>query len=362
MRGSSTSDNRRASSVVASLTALVQPAMVAAVQEPLPPPNAVLSETFTALTSVRELSDGRVILTDPREGRIVVADFATGQVRQIGRRGQGPGEYSTAFPLHAIGGDSSVSVSLERRWLLFDGDSIVRTLTVSDAEVQALGRCFAYGFDDRGRMLTRPPCLASDPPPDSNYLALISRGAASSGVRAGHRVDTIGRIRSPPPRRPGSPPSNLRPYEHTLLTPDGWVAVARLDPYRVDWYSPEGQWVRGSPLPVRLDPLDRVQRRAYEDRLGAGQDPDAIDWPASVPPFGVANPLTPTWDGRVLIRRLPTLRSPGVRYDVINRRGELEKHIVLAENERILGFGQSSVYVVVRDEFDLETVRRHPWR
>lgn len=48
---------------------------------PLSTPNANLSEGFTAITSVRELQDGRVLLTDPRERRIVVADFEANTTR-----------------------------------------------------------------------------------------------------------------------------------------------------------------------------------------------------------------------------------------------------------------------------------------
>ena len=62
--------------------------------------DAKLDEEFTALGSVRELSDGRVLLNDARDKRIVVADFKTGAVAQVGRLGSGPNEYAAAAPLH----------------------------------------------------------------------------------------------------------------------------------------------------------------------------------------------------------------------------------------------------------------------
>ena len=49
----------------------------------LPAANASLAEEFTVIGSVRELSDGRVLITDPREGRVVVADLRTGAVQQV---------------------------------------------------------------------------------------------------------------------------------------------------------------------------------------------------------------------------------------------------------------------------------------
>jgi hypothetical protein len=210
--------------LILALAALAFAATADLAQAQLPPPNATLSETFTYLSSIRELSDGRIILTDARELRIVVADFATQQVRQIGRIGQGPGEYSRPMPVHPLGGDSSVSVGFDSRWLLFDRDSIVATLTVSDPVVAGVARCVPYGFDDRGRLLTRVPCVAVTPVPDSSSLVLIARETARTG--AGLTIETIGRILDPPSTPPGSLISPLQTYEHALLA-RGWVGRHR---------------------------------------------------------------------------------------------------------------------------------------
>jgi len=327
----------------------------------LPPANAVLSETFTALTSVRELADGRVLLSDPREARLVVADFTTQRVVAIGRPGQGPGEYALAAPFHPLAADSSVMADvLASRWLLLDGATIVNTLTAADVEVRAVV-WFAYGFDSLGNVL-----VIADPPgglapsgdvqreTDSTFVVLKAR---STGLG-----DTIARLRPSAPRRQDDPPSTLRPYEHAWLAHDGWVVVARLDPYRVDWRTPDGRWIRGMPLPVPAEPFDARERERYTSRLREGQRPGTIRWPETIPPFSIASPLTTTTDGRVLIRRMASARHPDPRYDVVNHRGEIEKQIVLASNERILGFGRGSVYIVARDSLDLETLRRHPWQ
>src|SRR5512141_3017376 len=55
-----------------------------------------LEAEFTSISSVRELHDGRVILSDPRDRGLVLVDFRTGRVEPIGRKGQGPGEYGLA--------------------------------------------------------------------------------------------------------------------------------------------------------------------------------------------------------------------------------------------------------------------------
>jgi hypothetical protein len=58
----------------------------------LAPATASLTEEFSNVSWVRELSDKRVIVTHGRDGRVVAADFGSGIVQQIGRKGQGPNE------------------------------------------------------------------------------------------------------------------------------------------------------------------------------------------------------------------------------------------------------------------------------
>ncbi len=74
-----------------------------------------------------------------------------------------------------------------------------------------------------------------------------------------------------------------------------------------------------------------------------------------------ATPLRPAPGGMLLIVRTPTLEAPGNRYDLIDRTGELRGVIRLPADQSIVGFGSSSLYVVRKDEMDLQTLSRHPW-
>jgi len=47
------------------------------------------------------------------------------------------------------------------------------------------------------------------------------------------------------------------------LFPDGWIAIARLDPYLVEWRTPDGRTVRGTPLPSARVKVDDAEKRAY---------------------------------------------------------------------------------------------------
>jgi hypothetical protein len=77
-----------------------------------------LPTDFTALLSMRELADGRILLTQRGEPGFAVADFRDGSLRPIGRKGRGPGEFESAWSLTALAGDSTVLCDFANRWLI----------------------------------------------------------------------------------------------------------------------------------------------------------------------------------------------------------------------------------------------------
>ncbi len=70
-------------------------------------PDAQLKEPFTQIASVRELKDGRVLLTDPRERIVQLIDFKSGTATKVGREGSGPGEYVLPQRIVALPADTS---------------------------------------------------------------------------------------------------------------------------------------------------------------------------------------------------------------------------------------------------------------
>src|SRR5688500_1941086 len=66
------------------------------------------AEPFSCISGFRELSDGRVIVSDAREKTLQLIDLRTGATKKIGREGQGPGEWSTPMALLALPGDTTL--------------------------------------------------------------------------------------------------------------------------------------------------------------------------------------------------------------------------------------------------------------
>jgi hypothetical protein len=202
---------------------------------------------------------------------------------------------------------------------------------------------------------------------DSSVLVLVDRGTGAA--------DTMAMLRSRPARirtqgtvdRTTAVEITVNPLavgEQAVVFADGWIAIARLDPYRVEWLAPGGQRVAGAPLPFAPTRVTEEEKRAVLQRQAdaLGREPRApgsvADWPSELPPF-LAGALLAAPDGRLWIRRTPTAARPETRYDVVDRRGVLAAQISLGSTERVVGFGRESAFTVLTDDDGIERVRRH---
>jgi hypothetical protein len=329
--------------------------------------------TFASVTSIRELPDGSLLVADRANKRILHLRWDGSEPRQVGRLGDGPGEYRHPGWLYSMGGDSTLFTDeYSGRWIVLRHNRILSTVSEGGALTRLLGGELAGA--GRGKVLG---------------LADWSRRARSDSLSVvlvdlvAGRGDTIARLKArgsvprftmlPPTasrRNPGVIFGNpLETEEQALFFHDGWVAIARLDPYRVDWRSPDGSWTLGAPLPFERRPVDRAERCwAVERLVQEGVCPeDMSGWPAFVPPFvprGPNNALLPLLaapDGRLVIARRASRTAPESRYDIVDRGGRLSGVLVLADNEALLGFGRGSIYVLSADGDGVGTVRRHAW-
>ena len=354
----------------------------------LPPANAQLAEEFTLIGSVRELPDGRVLLNDPRDGRVVVADLKSGVVQQVGRKGQGPNEYSNAGPLHALAGDSTLLFDGQtRRWLLFAGSSIVVTLPPDAPAVKAT-KAFVRGADRTGNVWFLSTAMQFAP--EKPKAGITTFGAADSDVvvrvhRGTAKLDTITKLRGAISRQSitlnpegkismvSLTRAPLASNEEAALFNDGWFAIARLEPYRVDWIGPDGRVSNGRPLPFTPIKVSSAEKEAWFARREAARDPrmgpppealrreqDALldQFPEAFPPF--SGGLIAAGDGNVWLRHPVSMNFLDARYDVVDRSGRLVGVLALAKGERIVSVSKTAVYVAWKDEDDIERLRRHP--
>jgi hypothetical protein len=349
----------------------------------LKPANIVHPAEFSGIARLRELTDGRLIVLDSVERKLFLVNFGTGASVPLGRVGDGPEEYRRPDGLFALPGDSTmVSDAQTRRLIFFRGDRPAGTLSPESAVMKAVSG-FIIGVDPAGHVTKAFLPTHLGRAVDQGDSIIIARFARADG-----RGDTVARMRSgfggpagsstrtTPMSERAAGPAASREYmrapvigDQALGFTDGWIAVARMDPYRVDWIEPTGRVHRGPLLPAARTPLDDKEKRFYLDRMArldgkpAGNPEDIKDWKLAIPPFwGFFNAsLQQAPGGRLLITRALTAALPTPTYDLVDRSGAYLGQLVLPAGQRVVGFGARSIYTVAVDGDGLETLRRHAW-
>lgn len=331
-----------------------------------------IAEPFTAISGLRELSDGRVLVTDMAEGRLRIVDFRNGGSVDIGRNGRGPGEFERPNALYAAAGDTTRLLDVAGRRLL----TVLPDGRMSDQETRL--RMISGGFkpprgmDVSGRLYIDLGGIFT------SALAEAARTGRMPLLRSdatGARWDTVTVLSLAPMSGGGSGPvPPYRPEDAWAVDRSGRVAIVRHDPYRVEWFV-EGRRIAGHPVDWRPVRIGSAEREAYLDRLVAGASgititqngerrtmrpprPDAssLDWPATMPPFE-----GPAWIAadHVWVRRNRSAREERPLYDGFDASGRLARQIELPAGRVIVGTGERTLYAVRTDEFGLLWLERY---
>lgn len=347
----------------------------------LRPADAVAAAEFTLVTSVRELRDRSLLVADVGQTQLVHLLWGRVETTVIGRVGDGPGEYRAIGGLFPIGGDSTLLFdTFLHRWTLLAGDRAVAAVGEQRSRTWLLGTR-VVGADTSGRVLAAQG--VSFRPRLPRVLAFADSVALLLAERGSDRLDTLAVVKGRGaagfdviPGRAGRPRlvlfgNPLASEDQALLFPDGWIALALTEPYRVDWRTPGGRWLRGAPLPVAaVRVTDRERCFASARVIGPERpcDPSELrGWPETVPAFlpasmqRLAPALLAAPDGCVVISRTPTAASPGHRYDIVDRSGHLVGVLVLSPDEVLIGFGARFAYTLLTDDLGVQRLRRHPW-
>ncbi|MGV3708640.1 MAG: hypothetical protein ACO1Q7_07345 [Gemmatimonas sp.] len=303
-----------------------------------------LDESLAFRRIIQEFSNGKVLIAQAEGDQMILADFATGTMEVLKDMPSGQ--------LIALPADSSIVKGFSR-WTYFDGLRSVGILGEDRIRRLFTSRIEAIrGADDSGRLLVETASNGRD----SAVVSWVNRATGSR--------DTIAKLwRDPPP-----PPGNFRPVckqsEGVTLAPDGWIAVVRARPYRVDWRRPNGNWALGPSLHVPAQLMSDGDRSTYlqwRDRDRPALPRDTVkNWPMHPCEWTSGFTAKASPDGYLLVYRVPTSTVKAITYDVVNREGKLVRQLQLPENEAIIAFGRSSVYVV-RTVNNSQLILRHPW-
>lgn len=337
---------------------------------------ATTEVSFTAVSGLYELADGRVLASDGRERVIHLIDFERGTATTVSREGSGPREYRTPSRFVYWAGDSAA---------MYDpGQSRVLVFTPAGAPARSFqlnqtliftsrppGGSEVRFVDANGRVYVQstavPQVAAGQAPPDSGPVVRFDPGR--------QQVDTIAQVRlSGLAQRPSGDgfSINLADVANPFRTQDAWVgfpdgriAIARSVPYRVEWLDLSGRRVPGLVVPVTPVPVTAADRRRVAEEgvvIGSRRMPveeeRLTDLPETKPAFDhrtlIADPVT----GTVWVQRFRSASDSIPVYDVFDGAGRLTSRVRVPVRSRVVGFGRAHVYTARIDEDDLQWLER----
>lgn len=367
--------------------------------QPLGRPTAEFAEPFSRVSGLRELADGRVVVSDMREKLVQVIDLQRQTARTVSREGSGPGEYAMPTSLFAMPNDQTLLVDmLNRRFLMIKPDGTPGE-TISPPQLGGGGGPVTMGglvnaraADAQGRLYFQDLGIRpGGPSPDSVAILRWRPGET--------RVDTAAWVRGPQTNVSSTPAGGAgggggmritvgssvvwAPQDAWGVAADGRVARARPEPYQVVWYS-GARSARGGPAvpytPMRVTEADK---RAYREQQAANPptmivmggpggggggarsvSPSSMPEPTfaeTKPPFTGQGAVLVSPEGEVWVQRTRPANDQTPVYDVFDGSGRLVRKVALARESRVAGFGRGSVYVVRTDEDGLEYLQRYPW-
>ena len=342
-------------------------------------PEAEFETTFSRVTSIRELRDGRLLVVDERENTLSLIDPKSGVATSVGRTGAGPGEYGYPGRLTPLPGDSTLLPDPRnaRYHIIKPDGTIGQTFQFPEPVAFSLGSrgSVPHSADVRGLLYFEGGPLSNTAQPaalDSAPLMRYERGTATLDTIAWIQLAKGNTVVRPGPNGSGvSIMVGVQAFsarDDWAVLPNGGVAVARARDYHIDWHPTTG--TRSSGSPVRYDPIvvNEAEKAAWRADLKARMVPrnggggvrtqlPEPEWPVTMPPF-VWGQMLARPNGEVWVLRSHKASDQHV-YDVFAAPGTLTARVALPAKARLVGFGNGTAYLVRLDDDDLEQLQRN---
>jgi len=350
-------------------------------------------ESFSAVRTVLELDDGRVLVADPLGQVVVRVDLEAGTADTIGAVGEGPAEYIQPDAVWPLTGGRTLLVDLGNGRLtelsaeLEFGDT--RPYAMGDATRGQLVMALPHAVDDRGRLYFRDMSAIGSGADSATLLRLDLESEA---------LDSVGTVKLPDVTREesGGPDNRnvqvsqipLSPADAWGVAGDGRLVVARAGDYRVDWIAEDGSVTSGPSISYEPVGIGMPEKREWRDgqsegggglgmevgiangavsirasRGGRSRDDDealaGYPWPEVKPAFyGGTVPVLVDGRGRAWVRRH---REAGElpRYDVFGGSGERAMTVELPAGRRVVSFGDGRLYTVHMNGYGLQFLERY---
>jgi hypothetical protein len=342
----------------------------------------VLPHEFSLIRGLRELPDGRVLVSDWIEEVVAVADFRSGSVRPLGRKGSGPLEYRLPGTLLALPGDSTLLLDEGNGRFAVIAPDLRIARSYANNRPGAGHSIYPRAVDRQGRIYFTIPRWADRTPPGGDS-ASVARWTPD-GDRIERLVTVLGSAPRKNSRVPGHPNIMFSPQDAWQADADGRIVVVRSDRYRIESHAPDGRVTGGPATPhtplrtTRRDRTDFVARFLNSSAIsgrgegasGLAQLPAAMKSREAIermvetqdvapvrPAFTDRGPsLAP--DGLLWVERsVPSGAAP--LYDRFDRNGLRRAPVTLPAGRRLIALGARGIYAAAVDADGIETLERY---
>lgn len=346
-------------------------------------PTAAYAEPFSLIGGIRELDDGRLLVSDALEEKLYVLNPELEGLETISQKGQGPDEYRQPDGLFGWPGDSTLMVDLGNGRMTVIGSDygFGRTVPIVQQEEMGLQIVIPEGVDGGGYLYYQPrgdgmirdsaDIVRWQPDVEGAPEPVVRIKLADVTERTSGGANNMRQEVSPVP---------LSPEDGWSVGSDGAVAVVRSGDYHVDWVRPDGSVVSGSPVAYEPVPVKEADKEAWAEELaangmmmmvtndngnmnarmrrGGGRTPevDRFEWPEVKPPFAPesvrVDPLGYVW----VERHVPAGDSPVL--DVFDDEGDRVGSVTIPVRSSLRGFGDGTLYLTRRDDLGFQWLER----
>ncbi len=335
-------------------------------------PDAAIGEPFTMVTGVRELPGNLAIVTDQFEHRVFLANFAARTVRQIGRQGDGPGEYRFPMaPLPAPGNATWIyDATLRRINVIAPDGEFTSALNPPTTGIPG-GILAVRGTDRSGQLFFEGNGFDSETGRFIDSITVVRWKPGDTKFDVMGKVWSGGRVIVNGPAGRMSIAREATPFpavDAWTVLPDGRVAVIEHTPFRIGLLEPGGAIRLGPAISYVTLRVTRAERDAYRARHAAVRTSAAMknggggaamrappvsdaEFPDLMPPF-IASAVLTTPEGEIWIGRSHAAADRTWHYDIFDAGSRLIGSATLGANSAVVGFGAGTVYVARTDPAD----------
>ena len=237
---------------------------------------AVWPESFSVLSTVRELGDGGVVAADALGQVVVRLDMDAGSADTVGAVGEGPSEYRQPDAVWPLPGGRTLLVDLGNGRLTELGPELefgpTRPYSMGDPTQGQLVLALPQAVDALGRLYFRGFGLMGMRSDSATILRLDLETEALDSVGSYKLPEVVSEVTGDASNR------NERISQVPLsaadawgAAPDGRLVVARVADYRVEWIAEDGRVTRGPPVPHEPVAIGRAEREEWaHQRLETG--------------------------------------------------------------------------------------------